>query len=474
MYPMIDRHALLRRLPAIDRLLGTPPLVQLAAFHPHVQLREAAQRAVEEARRQLFDEQEPLPDLTPAAVSARAASILAQMETPSLRRVLNLSGTVLHTNLGRAPLAVSALQSVVDVSRGYSTLEYDLATGKRGERHAHVEELLCRLTGAEAALAVNNNAGAVLLALAALAGGKSALVSRGELIEIGGSFRIPEVMAAGGVKLVEVGATNKTHLKDFAQAIGPDTALILKVHTSNYRILGFTAAVTGEELAALGKERGVPVLEDLGSGLLLDLAPLGLPREPTVRESLATGIDVVTFSGDKLLGGPQAGLIAGKREIVARLKKHPLARALRLDKMTLAALEATLRLYLDPQRAMQEVPTLRLLAASTDELQRRCTELLPQLQAAAGDRATLDIIAATATVGGGAMPLAELPGFVVVVTPHRLSLQQLSDGLRRCHPPVIGRIQDERLLLDPRTLLPGEEELLVAALAEAFADPAHG
>jgi L-seryl-tRNA(Ser) seleniumtransferase len=439
-----------------------------------VQLREAAQRAVEEVRRQLLDAQAPLPDLDPAAVAIRAAGILALLESPSLRRVLNLTGTVLHTNLGRAPLAASALQAVDDVSRGYSTLEYDLDAGKRGERHVHVEELLCRLTGAEAALAVNNNAGAVLLALSALAGGKSALVSRGELIEIGGSFRIPEIMAAGGVKLVEVGATNKTHLKDFAKAIGPDTALILKVHTSNYRILGFTATVTGEELAALGRERGIPVLEDLGSGLLLDLTDLGLPREPTVRDTLATGIDLVTFSGDKLLGGPQAGLIAGRREHVERLKQHPLARALRLDKMTLAALEATLRLYLDPQQALREVPTLRLLASSADALQRRCAELLPQLQAAAGDRAILEIIAATATVGGGAMPLAELPGFVVAVTPHRLSLQQLGERLRRCHPPVIGRIQDERLLLDPRTLLPGEEELLVAALGEALTDPAHG
>jgi L-seryl-tRNA(Ser) seleniumtransferase len=467
---MTDRHPLLRQLPAIDRLLGTPPLAQLAAVHPHVQLREAAQRAVEEVRRQLLDEQAPLPDLDPAAVAARAASILAQLETPSLRRVLNLTGTVLHTNLGRAPLAASALQAVGDVSRGYSTLEYDLALGKRGERHVHVEELLCRLTGAESALAVNNNAGAVLLALSALAGGKSALVSRGELIEIGGSFRIPEIMAAGGVRLVEVGATNKTHLKDFARAIGPDTALILKVHTSNYLILGFTAAVTGEELTALGRERGLPVLEDLGSGLLLDLTTLGLPREPTVRETLATGIDLVTFSGDKLLGGPQAGLIAGRKELVDRLKQHPLARALRLDKMTLAALEATLRLYLDPLRALQEVPTLRLLAITTEEVQRRCLELLPQLQAAAGERAEFEIIASTSTVGGGAMPLAELPGFAIAVTPHRLSLQQLADRLRCGDPPVIARVQDQRLLLDPRTLLPGEEELLVAALGEALAN----
>jgi L-seryl-tRNA(Ser) seleniumtransferase len=403
-----------------------------------------------------------------------AAAHLQTLETPSLRRVLNLTGTVLHTNLGRAPLAESALQAVAAVAQGYATLEYDLAEGKRGERHVHVEELLCRLTGADSALAVNNNAGAVLLALAALAGGKSALVSRGELIEIGGSFRIPEIMAAGGVKLVEVGTTNKTHLDDYQRAIGPDTALILKVHTSNYRILGFTSAVNGEELAALGREHGIPVLEDLGSGLLIDPAASGLPNEPTVREVLATGIDVVTFSGDKLLGGPQAGLIAGDREIVARLKKHPLARALRLDKMTLAALEATLRLYLDPPRALREIPALRMLAVPADELRRRCLDLLPQLQAAAGDKAELEIIAATATVGGGAMPLAELPSFAVAVTPRHISLQQLAERLRQSTPPVIGRVQDERLLFDPRTLLPGEGQLLIAALGQALAAPAHG
>jgi L-seryl-tRNA(Ser) seleniumtransferase len=465
---MTDRQTLLRQLPAIDRLLNTSPLKELAAGHAHAQLRVAAQQAVDELRRRLLADEGSLPDLSPEAAARLAAEYLRALETPSLRRVLNLTGTVLHTNLGRAPLAGSALQAVVEVAGGYSTLEYDLAEGKRGERHVHVEELLCRLTGSEAALAVNNNAGAVLLALSALAGGKSALVSRGELIEIGGSFRIPEIMAAGGVKLVEVGATNKTHLDDYRKAISTDTALILKVHTSNYRILGFTSAVSGEELATLGKERNIPVLEDLGSGLLIDLAAYGLPREPTVRETLATGIGVVTFSGDKLLGGPQAGLIAGNQEIIAKLKKHPLARALRLDKMTLAALEATLRLYLDPLRALREVPTLRMLAVTADQLQQRCLELLPGLQAAAGDQATLEVIAAAATVGGGAMPLAELPGFAIAVTPHQLSLQQLTERLRRSTTPVIGRVQDDRLLLDPRTLLVGEEVLLVNSLAEAF------
>lgn len=471
---MTDRRTLLRQLPAIDRLLGTPPLSVLAATHAHAQLREAAQRAVEELRRQLLDERAPLPELTVEAVAARAGELLAALETPSLRRVLNLTGTVLHTNLGRAPLADEALQAVTEAARGYSTLEYDLAAGKRGERHVHVEELICRLTGAEAALAVNNNAGAMLLCLAALAGGQSAVVSRGELIEIGGSFRIPEIMAAGGVRLIEVGATNKTHLDDYRRGLAADTTLILKVHTSNYRILGFTSAVSGSELAALGQERGIPVLEDLGSGLLLDLSAHGLPHEPTVREVLATGIDLVTFSGDKLLGGPQAGVIAGRRELVGRLKKHPLARALRLDKMTLAALEATLRLYLDPERARRALPTLRMLTASAADLDARCLALLPALQAAAGERAVLQIVAAAATVGGGAMPLAELPGRAIAVTPAHSSAQALADRLRFTDPPVLGRLQDDRLLLDPRTLLPGEEELLAAALGQALSSPIDG
>ena len=471
---MTDRRALLRRLPAVDRLLNAAPLSELAQAHPHAQLRLAAQQAVEELRQLLLDDSAPLPDLSVAAAARLAADHLRALETPSLRRVLNLTGTVLHTNLGRAPLAEAALAAVREVARGYSTLEYDLAAGQRGERHVHVEELFCRLTGAESALAVNNNAGAVLLALAALAGGRSALVSRGELIEIGGSFRIPEIMAAGGVRLVEVGTTNKTHLDDYRRAIGPDTALILKVHTSNYRILGFTAAVPGEELAALGREHGIPVLEDLGSGLLLDLTRFGLPREPTVGETLASGIDLVTCSGDKLLGGPQAGLIAGKKNCIARLKKHPLARALRLDKMTLAALEATLRLYLDPPRALCEIPALRLLAATADEQRQRCQELLAPLQAAAGPRAAIAIVAASSTVGGGALPLAELPAFALAVRPAALSLQELTARLRAADPPVIGRVQDEHLLLDPRTLLPGEEGLLAAALGQALALSADG
>lgn len=465
---MSDRRVLLRSLPGIDKLLATGLLTELAKAQPHLLLVEAAQTTVEELRRQLLDEKAPLPDLGLEAVAEHVAAKVAKLAKPSLRRVINVTGTLLHTNLGRAPLCSEALQAVKDVSQGYSNLEYDLEAGQRGKRFTHIESLICKLTGGEAATVVNNNAGAVMLCLAALAGGRSALVSRGELIEIGGSFRIPDIMAASGVKLVEVGTTNKTHLKDYTDAIDDDTALVLKVHTSNYRILGFTESVTGEELAELAHQNEIPVLEDLGSGLLMDLTPYGLPREPTVREALKTGIDLVTFSGDKLLGGPQAGIIVGNRDVIDKVRKHPMARALRLDKMTLAALEATLQLYLDPQKALQQVPTLKMLSLTEEELQQRCKELLPKVTAIIGDTADCTIIEAKATVGGGALPLAELPGRAIALSLKQMSINELTTRLRQCDPPVVGRVQDEHFLIDPRTLNNDDEAMLLQALQKVF------
>ena len=465
---MTDRRALLRTLPAIDRLLDTPLLAELEQTQPHILIREAAQKTVEDLRRQILDNQAALPDLDLDAVATLVAARVVQMAKPSLRKVINVTGTLLHTNLGRAPLCSEALQAIKDVAQGYSNLEYDLDKGKRGKRFTHVEELICKLTGGEAATVVNNNAGAVMLSLAALAGGRSALVSRGELIEIGGSFRIPDIMAASGVDLVEVGTTNKTHLKDYAGAIDDKTAMILKVHTSNYRILGFTEAVTGEDLAELAHQHDIPVLEDLGSGLLMDLTPYGLPREPTVRETLKTGIDLVTFSGDKLLGGPQAGIIVGNRDVIDKVRKHPIARALRIDKLTLAALEATLRQYLDPQKALEKIPTLRILSLPVTELQQRCETLLPRLIETIGDTANCTIIEATATVGGGALPLAELPGRVIALAPRNISLNELTTRLRSCEPAVVGRIQDDRFLIDPRTLNADDETFLLQALQQVF------
>ncbi len=465
---MSDRRALLRTLPAIDRLLSTSLLTELEQTQPHILIREAAQNTVEDLRRQILDDQASLPELDLDTVVRLVAARVAELARPSLRKVINVTGTLLHTNLGRAPLCNDALQAIKEIAQGYSNLEYDLDEGQRGKRFTHVEGLICKLTGGEAATVVNNNAGAVMLALAALAGGRNALVSRGELIEIGGSFRIPDIMAASGVGLVEVGTTNKTHLKDFADALDNETALILKVHTSNYRILGFTEAVSGEELAVLAHQHEIPVLEDLGSGLLMDLTPYGLPREPTVHEALKTGIDLVTFSGDKLLGGPQAGIIVGNRDVIDKLRKHPMARALRIDKLTLAALEATLRLYLDPQKALEQVPTLRMLSLPVAELQQRCAELLPRLTKSTGDAADYTIVEATATVGGGALPLAELPGPVIALVPKDMSLNELTARLRNCEPAVVGRIQNNQFLIDPRTLNSSDEELLLQALLQVF------
>jgi len=457
---------LLRQLPGIDTLLATQTLAALAGEIPHPLLVEAAQQIVAELRTALRAGQEPV-DLDPGRLSGQVARRARRLAASNLRPVLNLTGTILHTNLGRAPLAPSALAAITAVARGYSNLELDLASGERGHRYSHIEGLLQRLTGAEAATVVNNNAGAVLLALTALAQGREAIVSRGELVEIGGAFRIPDVMAAGGVILREVGTTNKTHLADYRNAIGENTGLLLKVHTSNYRIVGFTASVSGAELVALGRERKLPVLEDLGSGMLLDLSPFGLPREPTVAEAVAAGLDVVTFSGDKLLGGPQAGLIVGRHAAIETIRRHPLARALRSDKLTLAALEATLRLYLDPQRALAEIPALRTLARPADELRRRCRRLQQRIRKSCGAALEVQVVAATATVGGGALPLTELAGYALALVPHQGTVTQLAARLRDGDLPVVGRLHEDRLLLDPRTLASAEEGALVAALAAA-------
>lgn len=466
---MEERHTLLRRLPAVERVLNEPELTALTDRCPRVLLVEAAQQAVADLRDEILGQSgATLPNLSSAAIARRAAGLAQERMAPSLRRVINATGTLLHTNLGRAPLSTKALAAIESVSRSYSNLEFDLATGERGHRSDHVEGLLCRLTGAEAATVVNNNAGAVLLTLTAVAAGKEAIVSRGELVEIGGAFRIPEVMAAGGVQLREVGTTNKTHLPDYRAALGEETGLLLKVHTSNYRIVGFTEAVSGAELAALGREAGIPVMEDLGSGLLFDLSAFGLPSEPTVSEAVAAGIDVVTFSGDKLLGGPQAGLIIGKKTIVDAIRRHPMARALRIDKLTLAALEATLRHYLDREEAVREIPVLRMMATSAEELCERCRRLAEKLAPLAGEKGTLAIVPEASRIGGGALPLAELPGFAVALAPGNFSADTLALRLRQGAPPVVGRIQEDRLLLNPRTLAPGEDETLVEAVRAAL------
>jgi L-seryl-tRNA(Ser) seleniumtransferase len=415
---------------------------------PHAVAVGAARAAIDAGRARLIAGEE-LGDL-----HGEALSLAASAERPSLRRVINATGVIVHTNLGRAPLPEAALDAVREAAAGYSTLEYDAGAGARGSRHVHVEGLLCQLTGASAAIAVNNCASAVLLAAAALAGGgRELVVSRGQLVEIGGSFRIPDVVAQSGARLVEVGTTNRTRLEDYSSAVGPTTGAVMRAHQSNFRTVGFVEEVAIEELCGLG----VPVIDDVGSGALAAGVP-ELADEPPVRRSVAAGAAVTCFSGDKLLGGPQAGLMVGTSEAIALCRSHPLARALRIDKLSLAALEATLRLYLDPERALREVPVLRMLVAGEEELSARA-ELMRSL---IGGSAR--VIAAAGKVGGGALPLLELTGPVCAVDPGDVGLDELARRLRAADPPVVARAREGWLLLDPRTL-GGDDEARQAAAA---------
>jgi L-seryl-tRNA(Ser) seleniumtransferase len=408
----------------------------------------------------------PGPPAEAPALVVRVLEVIARSGAFSLRPLINATGVVLHTNLGRAALSPLALERLGRIGGEYSNLELDLGSKERGSRYAHVEGLLRRLTGAEDALVVNNNAAAVLLILETLAHGKEVVVSRGELIEIGGEFRIPDIMLRSGAVLREVGATNRTHLRDYAEAIGPETALLLKVHTSNYRVVGFTADVPSGELAELGRRHGVPVMEDLGSGCLIDLRPWGFPHEPTVQETVAAGVDLASFSGDKLLGGPQAGIVVGRRELVQRLKKNPWNRALRIDKLTLAALEATLYAY-DAGRALETIPTLRMLTEPLAAVRHRAQRVLRRLSADLRNRLGARVVEDRAQVGGGALPTVELPTAAVACGPTPEAARQLDAALRAGEPPVVGRIVDDWLLLDCRTVLPAQVNALAAAIAAA-------
>ncbi|WP_165056438.1 MULTISPECIES: L-seryl-tRNA(Sec) selenium transferase [unclassified Adlercreutzia] len=476
----------LRSLPSVDDVLASSLLDHMRAVLPHAALLGAVREAVSCARADLRAGREA--DVAVDAVAAQARTLAERMLMPSLRHVVNASGVIVHTNLGRSVLAESAVAAVTEVARGYSTLEYDTEGMCRGSRHAHCEQLICELTGAEAAIAVNNNAAAVMMVLSEFAAGHEAVVSRGELVEIGGSFRIPDIMELSRARMREVGTTNKTHAFDYERAISDDTAMLLKVHTSNYRMIGFTESVSARELrriadAATSARRtrdasapGILVYEDLGSGALLEMRSLGEHAEPTVGASLAAGCDLVSFSGDKLLGGPQAGIVVGSAELIGRLKRNPLARALRLDKMTLAALEATLRLYLDPELARAEIPTLRMLEAPAEQVRERACALAARMRAVLPEGcADVAVVPEISRAGGGALPMRDIDTYAVRLGFARGSAQECEEYLVRVNPvPIIARIHQEALLFDARTIL-GEGEVgeITRALAAYFAHVAH-
>lgn len=442
----------LRHLPSVDALLQMPALAAALESFGHASVAEAVRKVLGNEREAVKSDAAPSSNLL---LTERVIHLLEASGQSSLRPLFNLTGTVLHTNLGRAILAEAAIEAVTQAMRQAVSLEFDLSSGSRGERDDHLRALVCELTGAEDATIVNNNAAAVLLVLNSLASGKEAIVSRGELIEIGGAFRMPDIMTRAGTRLVEVGTTNRTHPRDYESAINSDTGLVLKVHTSNYRIEGFTREVTAPELATIAQARGVPLVNDLGSGTLADLTAFGLAHEPTVREAVAEGADIITFSGDKLLGGPQAGFVVGRRDLIARINRNPMKRALRVDKIRLAALEATLKLYRNPQRLAEKLPTLRYLARPQAEIAAQAERLKPGLEKVLGTAFTVTVTECASQIGSGALPLSTVPSAGLSIVPKDGSgsaLTALGASLRALPLPVIGRIEKGTLVLDLRCL----------------------
>jgi L-seryl-tRNA(Ser) seleniumtransferase len=463
-------------MPGVSELLQSIPKVDdcLNWLHdvsdaPAVLLKNAVREVLEEQRVAILAGKEMAKDgLAKNAMIPLFLARIAKKQGPNLKTLINATGVVIHTNLGRSLLPPEAVDVLGRVGTRYSNLEFDLATGKRGSRYSLVEELLCELTGAEAALVVNNNAAAVLLVLDTLAKGREVIVSRGQLVEIGGSFRIPEVMEKSGAKLVEVGATNRTHLRDYERAIRDETALFLKVHASNFKIIGFTSEVAPEELVELAGRYGLAVMEDLGSGSLIDLSRYGLGKEPTVREVIKAGVDVVTFSGDKLLGGPQAGLILGKHDIVDQIKKNPLNRALRIDKFTLASLECVLRMYFDEEAARQQIPTLRMLTVDPRIIEKRARRLIRRIKNKLLSCCEMKLQQTESRVGGGALPEEPLVSWSVVIKPYDISVNRMEENLRTAAVPVIGRIEEDCFLLDMRTVGDDEVASLASMLLHVF------
>lgn len=457
----MDTHSpqeILRQIPGVDALLQMSSIQDALSKHPRKLVLEAIHQILGETRKTILSGERPdlmsIDSIELAELISKRVEHLARF---TLRRAINATGIVIHTNLGRSLLPRQAIERLQTICSGYNNLEYDLERGERGSRYVHAEEILRELTGAEAALVVNNNAGAVFLALNTLAKGREVVVSRGQLVEIGGSFRIPDVMSASGAQLREVGTTNRTHLSDYAAAINERTALLMKVHTSNYRIVGFTAEVPLEKLVELGRRQGLPVIEDLGSGCFINLSPFGLHGETTVQETVRAGADLVTFSGDKLLGGPQSGIMVGRKDLIAQCRKNPVTRAFRVDKMTLAALEATLRLYRDERQALDQIPTLKMIAMPAPELEERARKLAASiLTLGGGESLQVTTREGYSQVGGGSLPAQDLPTTLVAVRSVKFSPNAIEESLRGNTPPVIGRIESDCFLMDVRTIQDSE------------------
>jgi L-seryl-tRNA(Ser) seleniumtransferase len=460
-----EQQALLRKLPGVDYVLNLWEQEQPVQQAPRPVVVQAIRSALGKLRATIMAADETLDEalLSDTELLHLAKTALKNAMDFKLKRVINATGVVVHTNLGRSLLPEGVARHVAELSGRYSNLEFDLEKGARGSRYSNVEDILCEISGAEAALVVNNNAGAVFLSLETLARGKDVIVSRGELVEIGGSFRIPDVMARSGARLVEVGTTNRTHLADYERAIRDETALLLKVHTSNYRVVGFTAEVTLTELVALGAKYHLPVMKDLGSGNFVDLSKYSLLKEPTVQKTVATGADVVTFSGDKMLGGPQAGIIVGRKDTIDGIKKNPINRALRIDKMTLAALEATLHMYRDEAQAISAIPTLHMLTMPAKVISAKARRLLNRLRKLATNRLEAVLVNTSSRVGGGALPLQQLPTKCVGVTIEGLSASRIEQIMREATPPIIGHIEDDLFLMDVRTIQDEEIPMIASA-----------
>jgi L-seryl-tRNA(Ser) seleniumtransferase len=456
----------LSQLPSVDECLKGPYGQRWLDSFPRKTVLRSIREAIDARRKEILSG--VVPGVSIDAIFHNIETAIKKHFACKLRPLINASGVVIHTNLGRSILSDKSIEHVVTAARSYSNLEYEIATGKRGKRYSHIKDIIRELTGAEDSVVVNNNAAAVLLCLDTFAKNREVIVSRGELVEIGGSFRIPEVMKASGAILREVGTTNKAHLADYENALCGNTALLLKVHQSNYRVIGFTEEVPIEKLMRIGKEYKIPVVADLGSGCMIDLQKYGVHGEPTVQEVVRTGADIVTFSGDKLLGGPQAGIIIGKEKFIQKIQKNPLLRALRIDKMTLASLEATFMQYLDEEKAIKEIPTLRMLTEPADIIKRRAKKIFSSLKKNIADRTALAVIADESQAGGGSLPEINFPTFVISIKPSSLSVNEFEKKLRLGDPPVIARIKDRALLVDARTVQDGEIKALVNSIITAL------